>query len=58
MAHGWFDCDDLDAVCVPGCATAASASLSIRSPPPWRAGGRWAQISGPGGALFGLIEQG
>jgi uncharacterized glyoxalase superfamily protein PhnB len=57
MAHGWFDCDDLDATC----ADLRARGVEIIAEPQatsWRKGSRWAQISGPDGNIYGLTERG
>lgn len=55
MAHGWFDCEDLDATC----ADLRARGVEITAEPQatsWREGGRWAQIRGHDGNLYGLTE--
>ncbi|WP_030909461.1 VOC family protein [Streptosporangium amethystogenes] len=57
MTHGWFDCDDLDATC----ADLRTRGVEIVVEPQatsWRDGGRWAQIAGHDGNLYGLTEHG
>ncbi|ADH70406.1 Glyoxalase-like domain [Nocardiopsis dassonvillei] len=57
MAQGWFNCDDLDAVC----ENLRGQGVEILTEPQdtaWRKGNRWAQISGWDGNVYGLIEGG
>ncbi|TLS43779.1 hypothetical protein FE633_23560 [Streptomyces montanus] len=57
MAHGWFDCDDLDATCAD--LRAKGVRIVVEPEPArWREGSRWAQIADPDGNLYGLTERG
>jgi len=56
MAHGWFDCDDLDATCADLRARGVQITVSPQATA-WRDGGRWAQIRGADGDLHGLTER-
>jgi|SRR5882757_1246355 len=56
MAHGWFDCDDLDATCVQLRAKGVEFTVEPQAAA-WREGSRWAQISGHDGNLYGLTER-
>lgn len=57
MTHGWFDCDDLDATCAD-LRTRGVEIVVEPQPTAWREGGRWAQILGSDGNLYGLTERG
>lgn len=57
MTHGWFDCDDLDATHADLRARGVRFVVEPQ-PAPWREGGRWAQIAGSDGHLYGLTERG
>lgn len=57
MAIGWFDCDDLDATCAELRARGVEFVVEPQATP-WREGGRWAQIRGHDGNLYGLTERG
>lgn len=56
MAHAWFDCDDLDATYADLRARGVEFAVEPQATP-WREGGRWAQIAGPDGNLYGLTER-
>jgi uncharacterized glyoxalase superfamily protein PhnB len=56
MAHGWFDCDDVDATCTELRTRGVDITVEPQTTP-WRKGGRWAQISGHDGNLYGLTER-
>jgi catechol 2,3-dioxygenase-like lactoylglutathione lyase family enzyme len=56
MAHGWFDCDDLDATCADLRARGVEITAEPQ-PASWREGSRWAQIRGHDGNLYGLTER-
>ncbi|MFI0939342.1 VOC family protein [Streptomyces sp. NPDC021020] len=56
MVHGWFDCDDLDATCSRLEEQGVTFTVAPQ-PTPWREGGRWAQIAGSDGHLYGLTER-
>jgi catechol 2,3-dioxygenase-like lactoylglutathione lyase family enzyme len=56
MAHGWFDCDDLDATCADLRAQGVEITVEPQATS-WREGSRWAQIRGHDGNLYGLTER-
>ncbi|MFJ9058755.1 MULTISPECIES: VOC family protein [unclassified Streptomyces] len=56
MTHGWFDCDDLDATCKDLRERGVEIVVEPQATP-WREGGRWAQIAGHDGNLYGLTER-
>ncbi|GAA5042570.1 catechol 2,3-dioxygenase-like lactoylglutathione lyase family enzyme [Thermocatellispora tengchongensis] len=57
MAHGWFDCDDLDATCADLRAKGVEFTVEPQAAP-WREGARWAQIRGHDGNVYGLTQRG
>ncbi|MEU8194625.1 VOC family protein [Microbispora amethystogenes] len=57
MTHGWFDCDDVDATCRDLRARGVEIVVAPQATP-WREGGRWAQIRGHDGNLYGLTQRG
>jgi catechol 2,3-dioxygenase-like lactoylglutathione lyase family enzyme len=56
MAHGWFDCDDLDATCARLREHGVTFTVEPQAAQ-WREGSRWAQITGSDGHLYGLTER-
>jgi catechol 2,3-dioxygenase-like lactoylglutathione lyase family enzyme len=57
MTHGWFDCDDLDVTCDELRKQDVEVIVEPQATP-WREGGRWAQIRGHDGHVYGLTERG
>lgn len=57
MAHGWFDCDDLDQTVAELRLKGVEFTVEPENAA-WREGSRWAQIRGHDGHLYGLTERG
>ncbi|WP_028646609.1 VOC family protein [Nocardiopsis sp. CNT312] len=57
MSQGWFQCEDLDTTCARVRARGAGIVVAPQETP-WRPGGRWAQVRGWDGNLYGLVEGG